>query len=310
MFKVSKYGDHFEVFATGVRAPNGIGVGPNDEISTGDNQGTWVPVDYIHYVKQGEFIEVPDLSHRDPPPDKYSPHVCWVPYDWDNSNGCQIWVTSDKWGALKGQMLYLSYGKSCLFEVLQEKVGDVFQGGVVKFPLKFDTGICRARFSPADGQLYVAGLKGWQTNGAKDGAIERVRYLGKPVTMQNALHFTDKGISIGFTNPVDPVTAGDVANYSIQQHNYRWTSAYGSAEYKLSDPNEKGRDNVDIQSVHLSPDNKTVFLEVPGLQPVMQIRIKMNIKAADGSPLPKDVGGTINVVAPDANPGVTYTSLR
>jgi hypothetical protein len=310
MFKVSKYGDHFEVFATGVRAPNGIGIGPNDEISTGDNQGTWVPVDYIHYVKQGEFIEVPDLSHRDPPPAKYSPHVCWVPYDWDNSNGSQIWVTSDKWGALKGQMLYLSYGKSCLFEVLQEKVGDVFQGGVVKFPLKFETGICRARFSPADGQLYVAGLKGWQTNGAKDGAIQRVRYLGKPVTMQNALHFTDKGIYIGFTNPVDPVTAADAGNYSIEQHNYRWTSAYGSADYKLSDPNAKGRDKVDIQSVRLSPDNKTVFLEVPGLQPVMQIRIKMNIKAADGSPLPKDVGGTINVVAPDANPGVTYTSLR
>ena len=310
MFKVSKYGDHFEVFATGVRAPNGIGVGPNDEISTGDNQGTWVPVDYIHYVKQGEFIEVPDLSHQDSPPTAYSPHVCWVPYDWDNSNGSQIWVTSDKWGALKGQMLYLSYGKSCLFEVLQEKVGDVFQGGVVKFPLKFDTGICRARFNPADGQLYVAGLRGWQTNGAKDGAIQRVRYLGKPVTMQNALHFSDKGITIGFTNPVDPVTAGDVANYSIQQHNYRWTSAYGSADYKLSDPNEKGRDNVDIQSVRLSPDNKTVFLEVPGLQPVMQIRIKMNITAADGSPVPKDVGGTINVVPPDSNPGEIYTSLR
>jgi hypothetical protein len=310
MFKVSKYGDHFEVFATGVRAPNGIGIGPNDEISTGDNQGTWVPVDYIHYVKQGEFIEVPDLSHQDPPPTAYTPHLCWVPYDWDNSNGSQIWVTSDKWGALKGQMLYLSYGKSCLFEVLQEKVGDVFQGGVVKFPLKFDTGICRARFSPADGQLYVAGLRGWQTNGAKDGAIQRVRYLGKPVTMQNSLHFTDKGIYIGFTNAVDSLTASDAANYSIQQHNYRWTSAYGSAEYKLSDPNEKGRDNIDIQSVRLSPDNKTVFLEVSGLQPVMQIRIKMNINAADGSPLPKEVGGTINVVAPDSNIGVTYTSLR
>ena len=71
-----------------------------------------------------------------------------------------------------------------------------------------------------------------------------------------------------------------------------------------------GRDNVDIQSVRLSPDKKTVFLEVPGLQPVMQIRIKMNINAADGSPLPKDVGATINVVAPDAHPGITYTSLR
>ena len=310
MFKVSKYGDKFEVFATGLRAPNGIGVGPNDEITTGDNQGTWVPVDYIHYVKQGEFIEVPDLSHKNPAPAAFSPHVCWVPYDWDNSNGDQIWVTNDKWGPFKGQLLYLSYGKSCLFEVLQEKVGDTFQGGVVKFPLKFDTGICRARFSPVDGQLYVAGLKGWQTNGGKDGAIHRVRYTGKTVTMQNSLHFTDKGITIGFTNPVDAASAGDAGNYAIEQHNYSWTSAYGSADYKLSDPTQKGRDKVEVKGVTVSPDKKTIFIEVPGLQPVMQIRVKMNIKAEDGSHVPTDVGGTINVVAPSDSPGVIYTSAR
>jgi hypothetical protein len=52
--------------------------------------------------------------------------------------------------------------------VLQERVGDVPQGGVFKFPFKFDSGAMRPRFSPIDGQLYVAGLKGWQTDGAKD----------------------------------------------------------------------------------------------------------------------------------------------
>src|SRR5204863_1437416 len=133
------------------------------------------------------FVGVVDLAHKDPPPTSYPPHLCWVPYDMDNSNGSQVWVTSDKWGPLKGQLLYLSYGKSSLFEVLQEKVGDVRQGGVVKFPLKFATGVCRARFSPVDGQLYLGGLKGWQTDGAKDGAIQRVRYTGKPLTMQNTL---------------------------------------------------------------------------------------------------------------------------
>ncbi len=111
----------------------------------------------------------------------------------DNSCGGHTWVTSDKWGPFKGELLHLSYGKSSLFSVLQEKVGDVRQGGVVKFPLKFDSGVMRGRFHPKDGQLYVAGLKGWQTNGAKDGAIQRVRYTGKPVTMPNTLHVTDKG---------------------------------------------------------------------------------------------------------------------
>lgn len=310
MFKVSSNGQKFEVFATGVRAPNGIGVGPNDEITTGDNQGTWVPVDYIHYVKQGDFIEVPDLSHRLPVPTAYAPHLCWVPYDWDNSNGAQVWVTSDKFGPLKGSMLYLSYGKSSLFGVLQESVGDVKQGGVFKFPLKFETGICRARFSPLDGQLYLAGLKGWQTNGAKDGAIHRVRYTGKPVTVQRELHVTDKGITIAFTNELETSSASDAGNYSIEQYNYRWTSNYGSAEYKVSNPEEKGHDKLDIKSVTVAPDKKSVFLEVPGLQPVMQMKIKMNIKAADGTTIPDAVGNTINVVPPDAQRGSNFTSSR
>lgn len=296
IFKVSDEGRKFEVYATGIRAPNGMGVGPNGEISNGDNQGTWVPADYIHYSKPGDFIEVPDLSHRVPAPTKYSPHLCWIPYDIDNSNGGQTWVTSKKWGPFEGRMLYLSYGKSSLFGVLQERVGDVAQGGVVKFPLKFTTGIMRGRFSPVDGQLYCAGLKGWQTNGVKDGAIHRVRYTGKSVTMQESLHVTKQGITIGFTGALDKKVASDLQNYSIEQYNYLYSGAYGSDNYKVSNPAEKGTDPVAIKSVKVSDDGKTVFLEVPGLQPVEQMRIKMNLKAVDGSRVPDEVCNTINVV--------------
>ena len=310
MFKVSKDGSKFEVFATGLRAPNGIGMSPTGELTTGDNQGTWVPTEYIHYVKQGAFIEVPDLSHRAAVPTVFSPHLCWIPYAWCNSNGGQVWVNSDKWGPLSGHMLYLSYGKSCLFGVLQEKVGDVLQGGVVKFPLKFDTGICRARFNPADGQLYVGGLKGWQTNGAKDGAIQRVRYTGKPLTMQNELHVTDKGITVRFTGELDTASASDPANYAIKQYNYRWTSNYGSDKYKVSDPNAKGEDTLEIKAVTVAPDKKSVFLEVPGLQPVMQMEIKMNIKSANGDAVPAEVGNTINVVPSDEKKGTIYPAAK
>jgi len=306
MFKISKDGSKFEVFATGLRAPNGIGMGPNGELSTGDNQGTWVPTEYIHIIKQGECVSVPDLSHQIPVPTSFPPHLCWIPYEWCNSNGGQVWVTSNQWGPLKGSMLYLSYGKSTLMAVLQEKVGDVRQGGVVKFPLKFESGLARGRFSPIDGQLYVAGLKGWQTNAAKDGAIHRVRYTGKPLTMQNKLHVTDKGITIGFTGELDAASASDAANYAIQQYNYRWTSAYGSDKYKVSDPKVKGKDPVEIKSVTVAPDKKSIFLEVPGLQPVMQMEIKMNIKAADGSSVPADLGNTINVVPAATQKGATY----
>jgi hypothetical protein len=123
-----------------------------------------------------------------------------------------------------------------------------------------------------------------------------VRYTGKPVQMPAALRVTDKGIHIGFFNPIDDKMAADPGNYSIQQYNYRWTQDYGSADYKVSNPQEKGHDDVEIKSVKVAPDRKSVFLEVPGLQPVMQMRIKMNLKSADGIALPKEITNTINVV--------------
>ncbi len=297
MFKISKDGSKFEVFATGLRAPNGMGISPTGDITTGDNQGTWVPVDYIHFVKQGDFVEVPDMSHKAEPPKQPGTHLCWVPYDWDNSCGSQTWVPNDKWGLAKNTMLYLSYGKCALFRVIIDKFGNVEQGGVTKFPLKFETGIMRGKFNPKDGQLYVAGLKGWQTDGSKDAAIQRVRYTGKAVTMAETLHVTDQGIHIGFTAPLDTNSASDVQNYSIEQYNYHWTSNYGSDEFSVADPSKKGHDPVEIKGVRVSPDRKEVFLEIPGLKPVDQMKIKINIKDQNGGELKTAVANTIHVVA-------------
>jgi hypothetical protein len=296
IFKVSKDGTKFEVYATGVRAPNGIGVSPSGEVTTGDNEGTWVPACFVHAVKPGEFIGVPDLAHRDVKPTDYSRHICFMPMDTDNSSGGQVWVTSDKWGPLKGEMLHSSYGKSSLFGMLREQVGNMGQGGAYRIPVQFESGVMRPRFNPVDGQLYLVGLKGWQTNGAKPAVFQRVRYTGKSVTFPNKLNVTDKGIHIAFTGELDAATASDVQNYNIEQWNYRWTSNYGSPDFKVSDPQAKGHDTVEVKSVKLLPNKKEVFLEIPGLQPVMQMSIKMNLKAADGSKVPDRIVNTINAV--------------
>ncbi|MFN7339764.1 MAG: DUF6797 domain-containing protein [Opitutia bacterium] len=322
IFRLPPDGSRLDVIATGIRAPNGMGVGPNGEISSGDNQGTWAPVDYIsilpepgHAIRSPHFVMVPDLSHRSPAPDKETPKpLCWIPYDVDNSNGGQAWVTSDQWGPLKGRMLYTSYGKSSLFLVLQERVGDVQQGGVVKLPLRFGSGIMRPRFNPHDGQLYIGGLKGWQTNAARDGAIHRVRFNGKSVTLPVTLGVTDAGITVGFTGALDAASASDLQNYALEQNNLLWSADYGSPELKLDakdakDPKGRGTTPVAIKSVKLAPDRKSVFLEVPGLKPVMVSRIKLNLKAEDGSRVPDEICHTINVVPPAAQAGKDYVSI-
>lgn len=309
MMRVSKDGSKFDVFATGFRAPNGICVGPGDVVTTGDNEGTWVPMCYIHIVKQGGFLSVPELSHRDILPTAFDPHVCFMPKSVDNSSGGQVWVTSDKWGPLKGRMLHLAYGTASLYEVLMEDVGGVTQGGVTKVPLKFDTGLMRGRFSPADGQLYLAGQKGWQTSGAEDGAIHRVRYTGKPHYAPNALRMTDRGMHLSFDEALDPESAANPDNYSIEQWNYRWTSNYGSKDYRPSNADELGHDTVNITGVTLSEDRKSVFLQAAGLAPVMQSEITMRVKAATGAAMPEKIWHTINAVSHETGPELKLTQV-
>jgi cytochrome c2 len=310
MMRVSKDGSKFEVFATGLRAPNGMSIGPNDVVTTGDNEGTWVPMCYLHIVKKGAFLSVPDLAHKEPLPTAYEPHVCFFPKWIDNSSGGQVWVTSPKWGPLQGRLLHLSYGQSSLYEVLMEDIGGVVQGGVTKVPLKFASGTMRARFSKADGELYIGGQRGWQTNGTEDGAIQRVRYTGKAHNAPNGLRVTDRGIHLSFDVPLDVESAGNPDNYSVEQYNYRWTSNYGSKDYKPSDPSALGHDLINIAGVILSPDHKSVFLQIADLKPVMQSEITMRIKAADGAPLPEKLLHTINVVAHETGPEPAGTLVK
>jgi hypothetical protein len=295
MFKIAKDGSTMEVFATGFRAPNGMSISPDGQVTSGDNEGTWTPTSRINLVEQGGFYGVPDLAHRKEVPTEYDKPILWLPHGGvDNSCGGQAWVTSEKWGLPKGQLLHLSYGTCSLFAVAWSKEGGTPQGGAVRFPLSFNTGTMRARFNDHDGQLYITGLKGWQTSGAKDGGFQRVRYTGKPANMPVGMVVKKNGLSLTFSSPLDRASAAEKDNYSGEQWNYLWTGNYGSPEVHIDDPKKNGHDPVEITSVTLSADGKTVFLEMPKIQPVMQMKLKYKINAADGTTVQQDFYGTIN----------------
>lgn len=296
LMKVSKDGSKLEVYATGFRAPNGLAVGPHDEITTSDNEGTWVPSTPINWIKKGGFYGVENTAHHNPVP-AFDKPICWLSHvDFDNSGGGQVWVTSDKWGPLNGEMLHLSYGKSSLYLVMKETVGGQMQGGVVKIPVKFTSSCMRGRFNPKDGQLYIAGLQGWQTSAVKPTGLDRVRYTGKPVHTINALHVTKSGIELCFTQPLDPASAADAQNYSAKRWNYDRAEHYGSPEFFVSDPKKQGREELPIQAAKLSPDGRTVTLQIAGLKPVMEQSISFDIKAKDGTPINQTIQHTIHVL--------------
>ena len=294
--KVSPDGKKSEVIASGLRAPNGISVRSDGQVTTGDNEGSWMPKCRLNLVEKGGFYGVMNTSHQNPWPKTYDAPICWFPKEVDNSGGGQAWVESDKWGPFKNDLLHLSYGTCSLYKVMYEKVNGIPQGGVVRMPVNFATGIMRARFNKGDGQLYVCGLRGWQTSAALDGALTRVRYTGESITMPTGLKVVKDGIEITFTNPVDKEEATDPQAYAVSQWNYSYSENYGSSDYSVIDPAKQGQDKVKISSASISKDGKTVKLQIPNIKPVMQMRIKIDILDAKENEVFYEIFSTINVV--------------
>ena len=294
LLKVSRDGSKLEVYATGFRAPNGLGLGPGDVITTSDNEGHYMPAGKVNWVKRGGFYGMMQTAHRASKPETFDQPICWLPKNIDNSGGGQAWVTSDKWGPFKDHLLFMSYGRGTLMHVMHEQVEGEIQAAATQFPFKFGTGVMRARFNPQDGQLYLCGLRGWQTDGLRNGGFYRVRYTGAPVDMAAEVHTLSGGIQIKFTSPLDETSATSLDNYSMEQWNYKWTHEYGSPEFSVNDPSHKKHDQVPLKSAKLLADKKTVFLEIPGIKPVNQYKLKVKITAADGSPISQDIYGTIH----------------
>ena len=294
VLKVSRDGSKLERFATGFRNPNGFFVGPGGVVTAADQQGTWIPASRVDIVRPGGFYGFMPCHHREEKPDSYDGPLCWIPHKVDNSCGAQVWTTNEKWGLPKGELLHLSYGKCEMFLVMQDEVDGVLQGAVTKFPFRFSSGAMRGRFNAGDGQLYVTGLKGWQTSGAKDGCLQRVRYVGGDWPRPLALQAHENGIFLRFGVQLDKELATDPESFSIHHWNYRWTNRYGSPDYKVSNPNQTGRDKLKVVSSRLMEDGKSVFIEVEGMEPVMQMEVAYDLERENGDELVDRVYNTIH----------------
>ena len=299
LLRVSPDGSKIEPVAAGLRAANGLCVGPDDLITVADNQGNWTPSSRINVVRQGGFYGwMPHVTAAGSKPrDDYDPPLCWIPITVDNSSGSQVWSDPQRFGPLSGRMFHTSYGHACAMLGMIQKLDDgAYNGGVIKMPFRFDSGVMRGRVNPKDGQLYLCGLRGWQTDGSRDGTLVRVRHTGRPLYMPTDFKVVKDGVELAFSQELDPETAQDVGSYGIQQWNYKWGEQYGSPDYSVKDPAKQGRDEVEVESAKLLADRKTVLLTIPGLKPVMQMQIEVDVDAADGRNIRDTMWITINRV--------------
>jgi hypothetical protein len=290
--KIAKDGSKLEIVATGLRAPNGLGISPEGDVYCTDNQGNWVPECPINRIRPGGFYGF--LGPGQAPRERERP-LTWIPMSVDKSSGGLVWVPDDRWGLPKGAMILNSYDCSVSL-VLRERGPEGEQGGVVRFPIKFPSGVMRGRFNPADGQLYVAGLRGWSSSAVRDCSFQRLRYAGGPVTLPLRVVTRKGGLDVAWSGALDAASVADPEKIGAVGFNVVRSDKYGSTEFSLKDPKKSGRDPIEIRAAKLQADGKTVSLEIPDLRPMTNLVLKFRLKAAGGEPVQVELDYTLHWV--------------
>lgn len=311
--KISADGNRLYTIGTGLRAPGGIGIGPNGEITTGENEGTWQPCCKINFYQPENgtpFFGVEDSRQENK--SEFTEPLCYLPMSVDNSGGGQIWVPKNaKIGIASGELIHLSYGQSAIYHVLRQKVADGFyQGGVAKLPVKLSSSAQRAVFHP-DGSMYVVGFRGWQTNAANEAGLQRIRRNAKEVSpLPTAMKVTKEGIQLTFDVELDDELANDPTSFTAQRWKYIRGPQYGSGQFSVDNPDKaaeaaalkkeskkvRKRDTVKITAAKLGADKKSVLLTVEGHKPSQQFKLDYDLESADGDELIGTIHSTIHKV--------------
>jgi glucose/arabinose dehydrogenase len=233
-----------EPWAHGFRSPAGLGFDRSGRLLLTDNQGDWMPAGPVFAVEPGGFHGHPasldwtdgyrehglKASTMQPPDERRVEPALWLPYSWSRSAGDMAPFPLDgSFGPFDAQQLVLAeLTNGHLLRLMLEEVEGVTQGAVVALRQRVGSAV-RVSFSP-DGTLF-AGLtnRGWGGL-APDHGLLRVRPTGERPFEIDAVHITEDGFDVSFTNPLaEGLAPGDVA-VSAVQYDYDYWWEYGSPE--------------------------------------------------------------------------------
>jgi hypothetical protein len=275
---------------SGIRSPGGIGFNAEGDVFYTDNQGPWNGTCKLHWLKPGTFaghpggnrwfdepatreaIQRAGIKKPAEPKDKSRIHEEWAripelmppailfPYQkmGQSAAGIACDVSDGKFGPFKRQLFVGDQTHSTVMRVSLEKAGAIYQGACYPFRAGFDSGSLALEFAP-DGSLIVYGTdRGWGARGGKPFALQRLVWTGKTPFEIQEMKARPDGFELTFTEPVEPASASNPANYQMNAYTYIYQSAYGSPEVDKSTPV--------IRDVKVSPDGLRARLKIEGMQ--------------------------------------------
>ena len=292
LLRVAKDGSRTEIVASGFRAANGVCVNDDGTFFVTDQEGHWTPKNRINHIVSGRFYgNMWSYHHAESTADDATePPLVWITNEMDRSPGELVRITSERWGALNGGLLNLSYGTGRIFFVPHEFINGRAQGGVVQLPIPdFPTGVMRGRIHPKSGALYACGMTAWASNKSQDGGFYRITPTGKPLYLPTQLHATANGMEVGFSDPLDRTAAENPKNYAVKIWSLKRSDNYGSKHV-----DEK---SLKVRRATLSQDQQTVRLELDGFQPTWCMEIQCNLQAENGDQFERVIHNTVHRIA-------------
>jgi cytochrome c2 len=285
VLRISADGKRATQLGYGFRQPN-ISVNPKTGlVIASDQQGNYIPSTPLHVVRDNQFYGfLSEKLPREMYPAPIADPMTWIPHSVNASATSQVWLFGAKMGPLTDSLVHIGFNRPELFRVVLNNRAEKPQAAVVSVTHAFEYPPLHGSVNPLDGQLYIAGFQilGWGTTATKLAGLGRVRYTGAPSTVPNDIVPTDKGVLLRFDVPLDRARAADADNYSITTWHYKRTYQYGSPNFRADET--PGIDPVAPSRAYVSTDGRAVFVGVPAMKPVMQMRVAWSIATAAGAP--------------------------
>lgn len=237
---------------TGLRHPNGIGLGPDGEIYIADQQGEWRPSSPLYRFRPNLQYGHP-LTAASVKPNLYLPHG-------EAANSPSEPLPAET-GPFKGQMILGDTRFGNIHRVFLEKIGGETQGALFHFSGGVESGVNRMLWG-ADGSLYLGelGAEGhfsWRLGETFHG-LQRLKPNGKPVFEMLNIRSRAEGFLLEFTQPVDTLKAKSPGCFSAASWEYVPTEQYGGPKVNPA--------THAVTEVRISADGRKVFLRLNGLR--------------------------------------------